>query len=119
MELPVRPEPELAEPGPPITTLAPTPEPQTPREIVRAVLDREGLGAYWTAWDCIIEAESGWNPNEIGEDGERGLTQVHPVHFGWVDEDRLFDPEYNMEVALMLWRASGWMPWTTRWKCGL
>ena len=126
-ERPLRPQPELATPGPVVTTLAPTPAPQSPREAVLAVLEREGLAAEWPAWDCIIQAESRWNPNAIGAAQERGLTQVHPIHWdrvrypstAWADGSRLFDPEYNMEVALVLWRASGWQPWTTRWKCGL
>ena len=64
--------------------------------------------------------ESHFDPNAEGSAQERGIYQLHPVHRAWIPEwDRMFEPEYNTEMAIRLWRQQGWTPWTTRWKCGL
>lgn len=89
------------------------------RGCVRETVEAAGMAWALPIWECIITHESGWDRWAIGGAGERGLTQIHPVHFGWVDEDRLWEPDYNLQIAITLWRASGWKPWTTRYKCGL
>ena len=45
--------------------------------------------------------------------GERGLFQIHPVHFGWLNETRLFEPVYNARIAYRLSRGgTSWRHWT-------
>ena len=49
----------------------------------------------------------------LGDAGERGLFQIHPVHFGWLDERRLFEARYNARIAYRLSRGGrNWSPWT-------
>ena len=45
----------------------------------------------------VAHCETGgtFNPRARGRAGERGLFQIHPVHFGWLDETRLWLPGYN------------------------
>ena len=66
---------------------------------------------------------AGWRPGErlrfytyaLGAAGERGLFQIHPVHFGWLNEQRLFDPLYNARIAYRLSRGgTSWRHWTCR-----
>jgi soluble lytic murein transglycosylase-like protein len=61
---------------------------------------------------CIVEKESSWDPEAVGAIGERGLTQILPSTGEWFvqladqeldiviewDEDRLFEPAYNLTV---------------------
>lgn len=62
----------------------------------------------------IVDCETGgtWNPLAVGALGERGLFQIHPIHFWRFDADRLFDPEYNTWAAYQLYREGGWTPWS-------
>lgn len=56
------------------------------------------------------------DPNSRGAAGERGLFQIHPVHFGWLDERRLYEPLFNARIAYRLSRGgTNWRPWTCRW----
>ena len=51
----------------------------------------------------------------VGDAGERGLFQIHPVHFGWVNESRLFEPLYNARIAFRLSHGGrDWSPWSCR-----
>jgi hypothetical protein len=53
------------------------------------------------------------DPHARGRAGERGLFQIHPVHFGWVDEARLWQPLYNARIAYRLSRGGrSWRAWT-------
>jgi hypothetical protein len=53
------------------------------------------------------------DPRARGRLGERGLFQIHPVHFGWLDERRLYEPRYNARAAFRLSRGGrDWSPWT-------
>lgn len=69
-------------------------------------------------WPCdtafrIVECETGgtFDTYAIGRYGERGLMQIHPIHFGRFEPDRLFEPGYNVWAAYQLWLESGWSPW--------
>lgn len=71
---------------------------------------------------AVVECESGWDPTEIGSQGEIGLLQIHPRW--WPDlaaEYDLTDPEQNLRagrIAFLRWQAafneSGW----NAWACG-
>lgn len=55
------------------------------------------------------------NPLARGRAGERGLFQIHPVHFRWLDETRLWLPGYNSRVAFLLSRGGrDWSAWSCR-----
>lgn len=48
-----------------------------------------------------IQRESGFNPNAVGRDGERGLAQILPSTWpqasqGAIPWDQAFDPDYNL-----------------------
>jgi len=48
-----------------------------------------------------------------GDAGERGIFQIHPVHFGWLDERRLYELRYNAIAAYRLSRGGrDWSHWT-------
>ena len=55
------------------------------------------------------------DPRARGSAGERGLFQIHPIHWGWINENRLFQPAYNARVAWRLSRGgTNWTHWTCR-----
>ena len=61
----------------------------------------------------IAGCESGWDPHAIGSQGEVGLFQIHGVHAWRVPpQGDLRNPVVNAQVALEIWRAEGWEPWT-------
>lgn len=79
----------------------------------------------------IASCETGgtFDPRALGDAGERGWFQIHPVHFGTVirsrvgrvrvDRDRLYDPVYNTRVAYVLSNGGrDWSPWTCARKLG-
>ncbi len=78
---------------------------------VRLSIRRWFPESEWATAECIVERESGWNPWAIGRAGERGLMQIHPIHFWAYDADRLFEIDYNIAVAHDMWTGSGWRPW--------
>jgi hypothetical protein len=86
------------------------PRSETRRVILRVFGPRHGPAAVRVAW-----CESRLDRRALGAAGERGLFQIHPVHFGWVDERRLWEPRYNARIALRLSRGGrDWSPWTCR-----
>lgn len=65
----------------------------------------------------VARCETGgtFNPRAVGRAGERGLFQIHPVHFSWAQPHRLFDPVWNSRVAFRLSRGgTNWRPWTCK-----
>jgi soluble lytic murein transglycosylase-like protein len=63
----------------------------------------------------VARCESRLYARAVGSAGERGLFQIHPVHFAWASPARLFDPFYNARVAYRLSRAGrSWSHWTCR-----
>jgi len=63
----------------------------------------------------IARCESNLNPRAVGRAGERGIFQLHPVHFRRFNAARLFDPAYNARAAFVLSRGGrDWSPWTCR-----
>ena len=66
---------------------------------------------------AVAHCESSLDPTAVGDLGERGLFQIHPVH-DW-RFDSLFggdadahDPTQNASVALTVWNEFGWAAWT-------
>lgn len=60
----------------------------------------------------VASCESHLYPRAVGAAGERGLFQIHPVHFGWLDEWRLFEPAYNSRIAYRMSRGgTDWSAW--------
>lgn len=67
------------------------------------------------AWRVVM-CESRGNPRAVGGAGERGLFQIHPVHFRWAQPGRLFDPTWNAKVAYRLSRGgTSWSHWACGW----
>jgi hypothetical protein len=65
----------------------------------------------------VARCETGgtFNPRAVGRAGERGLFQIHPVHFGWAQPWRLFDPVWNARVAYRLSRGgTSWRAWSCK-----
>jgi hypothetical protein len=63
----------------------------------------------------VARCESKLRPRAVGPNGERGLFQVHPVHFAWANPRRLFEPVYNARVAYRLSRGGrDWSDWACR-----
>ena len=65
----------------------------------------------------VVACETGgtYDRHALGDAGERGLFQIHPVHFRWVDEARLFERSYNARIAYRLSRGGrDWRAWTCR-----
>ncbi len=93
--------------------------------------EAEEYRALRTAW-----CESGFDDDAIGEAGEVGRWQIHPI---WFDDDEvraiiedwfpgatqstsgivaaLKHVHVNAEVAAGIQRREGWGPWTTRYGC--
>lgn len=70
---------------------------------------------------AVALAESGGRPgvNAAGSEDSRGLWQINNVHFGDLDEDRLYEPFYNARAAHRVWeeskgfRSDPWDAWST------
>lgn len=68
----------------------------------------------------IVAAESKGDPYAVGGAGERGIFQIHPIHFssgrgplGYTWDD-MWNPIANTAVAKWLFQnQGGWRPWTT------
>ena len=83
---------------------------ETKRVVCRVF--RARCGAAWR----VVLCESRGNPRAVGGAGERGLFQIHPIHFRWAQPHRLFDPTWNAKVAYRLSRGgTNWSHWTCRW----
>ena len=70
-----------------------------------------------TSWAAlrVAECESHMSPRAVGAAGERGLFQIHPVHFSWLDEARLFEARYNSQIAFRMSRGgTNWSAWTCK-----
>lgn len=115
----------------PPASVAPQPrsacvEPVDVRGCAHEVIEREGLAWAIPAWDCIITAESGYDPDALRLDSNgfysRGLAQINDQYHAWRWTGRRWDnPEDNVTVAIDVWRAAGgsWWPWSTAKGCGL
>jgi hypothetical protein len=68
----------------------------------------------WAAWASRVAAcESGNRVNAVGGQGEAGLMQLHPVHFGrWDRALLLTDPAYNLAAAYQLYQSTGPRAWS-------
>ena len=64
----------------------------------------------WRESRCQPDAHNTADPTRYGS---RGLMQINGfwVYRFELDADRLFEPAYNLRVALLAYSASGWSPW--------
>ena len=64
---------------------------------------------------AVCMAESGGNPgarnHRPGIEDSRGLWQVNWLAHPRYDGEALYDPGYNAQAALDIWRGSGWQAW--------
>ena len=83
-----------------------------PRAAIRSVFGRYAGSALSVAY---CETGGTMDPRARGRAGERGLFQIHPIHFSWLDERRLFEPLYNARIAFRLSRGGrDWDAWACR-----
>lgn len=64
----------------------------------------------------VFWCESKMNPAAVGGAGERGIPQVHPVHFSAMARLGL-SPDSSSDLvryAVRLWERQGWAPWSCR-----
>lgn len=94
---------------PPTNTSAAPVSPKSDRQLVDEILG-------WP-FPAIITCESNWNRWAVGAAGERGLTQIHPVHKGLVARmgytwAQMHEVEPNLRVAAEIRRTQGLRAWT-------
>ena len=71
----------------------PTTLPVTPKEIIRSVSDSTGI-SYDVMYN-VIECESGFNPNAIGDNGHSfGLVQIFLEYHPTVTKEQALNPEF-------------------------
>jgi soluble lytic murein transglycosylase-like protein len=75
------------------------------RPLVASIFPAESVDAALR----VIACESGGNANATGAAGERGLFQVHPIHW-----DSSYDPEANVRAALRISGGYSWNAWTCK-----
>lgn len=83
---------------------------RSPAAVIRDVFGR-------TSWAAlrVASCESHLSPRAVGAAGERGLFQIHPIHFSWLNEARLFEARYNSQIAYRMSRGgTSWGPWTCK-----
>ena len=81
-----------------------------PSEITVAV-HRHFPPEEWDTAFCVAFRASTWQPTAVGLAGEISIWQIHPVHFGRFDTERLWKIDYNTWAASVLWQERGWQPW--------
>lgn len=108
----------------PTATMEPTATatPEAPIRVTGRGLSRTGMIALlrstgWPAseWETALRVtwcESNWRPAATGKLSEASIFQIHPVHFWRFDGRDPWDPVYNSQVALDLWRTFGWGIWS-------
>lgn len=79
------------------------------RQMVLDMVEDAGYSRYIA--DAVIQCESGWNTNAVGDHGQSwGLWQIHqPAHA--IGNDA-FDPYDATVYAIKLLDKNGWYPWT-------
>lgn len=90
------------------------PQPVFPRACFVYALDRPlacvDAPAGWAAQALAIgECESHWRTEAVGEAGELGILQIHPIHFPrmvLMGLDLQFEPD-RLKYAFWLWESSG------------
>lgn len=82
--------------------------------------------AQWPKVSCIIQRESGGDPNARSRTRDSGLMQINDMHVGWMRADGiissrfdLFDPLTNLQAAHALFVRSGgsFGPWVGGRRC--
>ena len=105
-----------AERSPAPVAPAPPPEPAAPVENDVVSIIHEVFGVNAGAALAVAWCESRFDPSRVGEAGERGLFQIHETHWFWMDEDLLFGPLYNAQMAFELSQGgTNWSSWA--WQC--
>jgi len=75
------------------------------RDLVASIFPAENVDSVLRVMSC----ESGGNAGATGAAGERGLMQIHPLHF-----DSTYDPEGNLRAAYRI--SGGGYSWAA-WSC--
>lgn len=78
-------------------------------EIVETTADEYGISPYFVY--AVIECESSFDKNAVSSVGARGLMQIMPETFLWLQtktkeklhDDSLFDPETNIKYGCYLY----------------
>lgn len=83
------------------------------RSTVYRVVRAHGLEHEWPTVRHLVTCESRWTTRAVGEAGELGLWQIHPVHaWRWKGRDWR-NPVDNTEVAMEIYGDVGsWEPWS-------
>ena len=73
---------------------------------------------------CLGWYESNFNPMAVGGAGERGVMQIHPIHFGYgvstsrgFTWDDMFNPVKNTQFARIISGGYDYTPWSTYQGC--
>lgn len=72
------------------------------------------------AWFVVIKCETGgtYDNTLVGKEGEVTRWQIHPIHFGRWDRQRLLDDwDYATRAAYTLWKEARYK-WFPTWSCG-
>lgn len=75
----------------------------------------------------VARCESGLDPDAIAYEKNgsisRGIFQINSVHEGTLyrknETQKLFDPNFNIQIAYKLWKQQGWRPWSCAKKLGI
>lgn len=91
----------------------------TMRSWVLSEVEKHGINPAEA--DCIIQAESSWNPKATGVNNngsnDAGLWQINSIH-GLSDIDR-YDYKASTHWAINHYKKRGWQPWFGRLKCNI
>lgn len=106
------------------TTVVPTPPPErsTSTTIYEANPEVEQMICTTFGDQCqkaldVAHCESRFVTTTVGDLGERGVFQIHPVHIPYLQErgmtwDSMFDVSANIAYAYDLYGRAGWGPWS-------
>ena len=87
------------------------PPPPTLQEHAQRVAEEWDIST--TTLFNLIESESEWNPEAIGDDGKaRGLVQIHKDYFPTVSDEEAFDVDFSLNFAAQAIKEG----WEWKWS---
>jgi soluble lytic murein transglycosylase-like protein len=91
------------------------PRDELPRESTNQLISRY-FGKDADVAIAIAKAESGLNPNAIGDTDTKyhsvGLFQIRLLPERGISKEEMLNPEHNVQYAKMLFDKHGWSPWS-------